>query len=82
MQQQLERCGKHGCLKLPASMLTTRRPVLQSDVKRDLITATAGVSLVASFLMGVGANLPVAAAPGMGLNAYFACALFCSAEVS
>lgn len=41
---------------------------VQSDVKRDLITATAGVSLVASFLMGVGANLPVAAAPGMGLN--------------
>ena len=45
---------------------------MQTDVKRDLITATAGISMVASFLMGVAANLPVAAAPGMGLNAYFA----------
>ena len=45
---------------------------VQTDVKRDLITATAGISCVASFLMGVAANLPVAAAPGMGLNAYFA----------
>ena len=35
------------------------------------MTATAASSCLASALMGVGANLPIAAAPGMGLNAYF-----------
>lgn len=44
----------------------------QEEVKRELITATAASSLLASCLMGLLANLPVAAAPGMGLNAYFA----------
>ena len=47
-------------------------PAVQEEVKRELITATAASSLLASVLMGVMANLPVAAAPGMGLNAYFA----------
>ena len=28
---------------------------------------------MATFLVGVGANLPFALAPGMGLNAYFTC---------
>lgn len=37
-----------------------------------MVTATAASSCIASLLMGVGANLPVALAPGMGLNAYFA----------
>lgn len=46
--------------------------LVQEEVKRELITATAASSLVASALMGLLANLPVAAAPGMGLNAYFA----------
>ena len=45
---------------------------MQDDVKRELITATAASSLLASAMMGLMANLPVAAAPGMGLNAYFA----------
>ena len=34
---------------------------------------TAGTSALATFLVGVGANLPFALAPGMGLNAYFTC---------
>lgn len=42
------------------------------DVRRDLITTTAAVSALASFLMGLLANLPVGMAPGLGLNAYFA----------
>ncbi len=37
-----------------------------------MVTATAASACIASLLMGVGANLPVALAPGMGLNAYFA----------
>ncbi|CAL1702767.1 unnamed protein product [Somion occarium] len=43
-----------------------------ADVRRDLITSTAAVSALASFLMGLLANLPVGMAPGLGLNAYFA----------
>ncbi|CAN8095182.1 unnamed protein product [Discula destructiva] len=41
-------------------------------VKQDLITATAALSGLASILFGFFTNLPVALAPGMGLNAYFA----------
>ncbi|KAG6603541.1 Adenine/guanine permease AZG1, partial [Cucurbita argyrosperma subsp. sororia] len=40
--------------------------------RKDLITATVVSSLIGSFIMGVFANLPLAVAPGMGTNAYFA----------
>lgn len=40
------------------------------EVKRDLITTTAAIAAMSSFLMGVLANLPVGMAPGLGLNAY------------
>ncbi|KFA78104.1 hypothetical protein S40288_05673 [Stachybotrys chartarum IBT 40288] len=47
----------------------------KEDVRRDLITATAAVSGMASIAFGLTTNLPVALAcndsPGMGLNAYF-----------
>ncbi|KAH6972381.1 permease [Ilyonectria sp. MPI-CAGE-AT-0026] len=46
--------------------------VCKEGVRRDLITATAAISGLASFLFGLFTNLPVALAPGMGLNAYFA----------
>ena len=39
--------------------------------KGSVFTATAVSAAVASFLMGVLANLPIALAPGMGLNAFF-----------
>ncbi|OJI84779.1 hypothetical protein ABZX51_000144 [Aspergillus tubingensis] len=42
------------------------------EVKRDIVTATAAIAALATFFMGVFSNLPVALAPGMGLNAYFA----------
>ncbi|KAI3327395.1 purine transporter [Xylariaceae sp. AK1471] len=42
-----------------------------AEVKRDLVTATAAISAISSFCMGLFANLPVSLAPGMGLNAYF-----------
>lgn len=42
------------------------------EVNRDLVTATAAISALTSFFMGLCANLPIAVAPGMGLNAYFA----------
>ena len=41
-------------------------------IKRDLVTATAAIAALTSFCMGLFANLPIALAPGMGLNAYFA----------
>ncbi|KAL1840862.1 hypothetical protein VTJ49DRAFT_7654 [Mycothermus thermophilus] len=44
----------------------------QSEIKRDLVTATAAISALGTFFMGLLANLPIAVAPGMGLNAYFA----------
>lgn len=43
-----------------------------SIVRKDLIVATAAAALIACFIMGVFANLPLALAPGMGTNAYFA----------
>ncbi|KAJ7603824.1 permease family-domain-containing protein [Roridomyces roridus] len=43
-----------------------------NDVRNDLITTTAAVPALASFLMGLLANMPVGMAPGLGLNAYFA----------
>lgn len=42
------------------------------EVHRDAVTATAAISALSSFFMGLLSNLPVALAPGMGLNAYFA----------
>jgi len=41
------------------------------EILTDLIIATATSAFVATFLMGMTANLPLALAPGMGLNAYF-----------
>ncbi|KAK5999093.1 Efflux pump notK' [Cladobotryum mycophilum] len=40
-------------------------------IKRDVVTATAAISALSSFMMGLFANLPIGLAPGMGLNAYF-----------
>ncbi|KAI5460805.1 permease [Mariannaea sp. PMI_226] len=44
----------------------------KEDVRLDLITATTAMAGLSSFLFGLSTNLPVALAPGMGLNAYFA----------
>ncbi|KAF5347793.1 hypothetical protein D9756_010253 [Leucocoprinus leucothites] len=44
----------------------------QNEVRQDLITTTAAIAALSSFLMGALANLPVGLAPGLGLNAYFA----------
>ncbi|KAM7188521.1 Adenine/guanine permease AZG1 [Naviculisporaceae sp. PSN 640] len=58
--------GPDLCVKDEAYLICTQ------EIKRDLITATAAISAFASFFMGLFSNLPVALAPGMGLNAYFA----------
>ncbi|KAI3519691.1 hypothetical protein L1887_08906 [Cichorium endivia] len=41
-------------------------------VRKDLIVATVASSLIGCVIMGIFANLPLALAPGMGTNAYFA----------
>ncbi|KAL4556959.1 hypothetical protein LXL04_035128 [Taraxacum kok-saghyz] len=41
-------------------------------VRKDLIVATVASSLIGCVIMGTFANLPLALAPGMGSNAYFA----------
>lgn len=41
------------------------------QVKREYILSTAIASCFGCLLMGLMANLPVALAPGMGMNAYF-----------
>jgi AGZA family xanthine/uracil permease-like MFS transporter len=40
-------------------------------IRRDFITGTAAILALTSFCMGLFANMPIALAPGMGLNAYF-----------
>ncbi|KAG9236823.1 permease family-domain-containing protein [Amylocarpus encephaloides] len=40
-------------------------------IRRDFITGTAAIAALTSFCMGLLANMPIALAPGMGLNAYF-----------
>lgn len=42
------------------------------EINRDIVTATAAIAAFSTFFMGLLANLPIALAPGMGLNAYFA----------
>lgn len=37
---------------------------LQQEVRQDLVTATAASSIVACFIMGAMANMPLALAPG------------------
>ncbi|KAF8009868.1 hypothetical protein BT93_J0756 [Corymbia citriodora subsp. variegata] len=43
-----------------------------TKVRKDLIVATVASSLIGCVIMGTFANLPLALAPGMGTNAYFA----------
>ncbi|KAM7526580.1 hypothetical protein LguiA_016482 [Lonicera macranthoides] len=42
------------------------------SIRKDLIVATVTSSLIGCLIMGIFANLPLALAPGMGTNAYFA----------
>lgn len=43
-----------------------------ANLQRNLITATAASSLISTFIIGALANLPLALAPGLGVNAYVA----------
>ncbi|KZZ90010.1 Xanthine/uracil/vitamin C permease [Ascosphaera apis ARSEF 7405] len=56
----------------PTCETDTEYALCQNIVRRDLITATAAISALATFAIGVFANMPLGMGPGMGLNAYFA----------
>jgi AGZA family xanthine/uracil permease-like MFS transporter len=43
-----------------------------NELKRDYVTSTSAISLIATFLMGLLANMPLGLAPGLGVNAFFA----------
>lgn len=43
----------------------------KQEIRQDLVTATAAIAALGSFCLGLFANMPIALAPGMGINAYF-----------
>ncbi|KAI2770677.1 hypothetical protein F4815DRAFT_489185 [Daldinia loculata] len=65
-------CVCNGGLADPLCKVNEEYLLCAAEIKRDLVTATAAISALSSFCMGLFANLPVSLAPGMGLNAYFA----------
>lgn len=56
----------------PACTVNEAYSLCLLEINRDFITATAAIAAFGSFLMGITANLPIAVAPAMGLNAYLA----------
>ncbi|KAF1930695.1 purine transporter [Didymella exigua CBS 183.55] len=56
----------------PLCMKNQEYAACVQDLNRSLITATAAITGFSSVLFGFLTNMPVALAPGMGLNAYFA----------
>ncbi|KAF3607498.1 hypothetical protein DY000_02050946 [Brassica cretica] len=74
-------CSVSDCVPLcsnptiPPSQCTGPDPGYAScveGIRKDLIVATVAASLIGCVIMGLMANLPLALAPGMGTNAYFA----------
>jgi adenine/guanine/hypoxanthine permease len=65
-------CVCNGGADDPICLANDEYLLCQLEVKRDLVTATAAISALSSFCMGLFANMPVSLAPGMGLNAYLA----------
>ncbi|KAL6706511.1 hypothetical protein ACN47E_005450 [Coniothyrium glycines] len=65
-------CICRGSADDPLCILNDDYSACKQDLNRNFITATAAIAGFASFLFGLLTNMPVALAPGMGLNAYFA----------
>ena len=59
------------CIDDPAGIFGESYNQCLEQIKQQYVTATAIGSMVACLLMGLVANLPIALAPGMGMNAYF-----------
>lgn len=70
---------------LTMSYIIFVHPAILAETGMDkgaLITATALAAFVGSLLMGLWANVPLALAPGMGLNAFFAYSLVLGQQVT
>ena len=66
------RAGATTFLTLSYILFVNPQILAQAGLPReDVVVATAIASATATLLMGLWANLPIALAPGMGLNAYF-----------
>lgn len=64
-------CVCNGGADDPICVTNTEYLLCTQEIRRDAVTATAAISALATFFMGLFSNLPVGLAPGMGLNAYF-----------
>ncbi len=68
-----------------AYIIFTNPDILSDNTGMDreaLIAVTCIVSAVATIMVGIFANAPIAMAPGMGLNAFFAYSLVLTDKVS
>ncbi|KAI1070279.1 hypothetical protein LB507_010346 [Fusarium sp. FIESC RH6] len=61
-----EEVNRNDCDKIPSYA------ICKEEVRSDMIMATSALAALSSFMFGLVTNLPIALAPGMGLNAYFA----------
>eukprot|EP00526_Cylindrotheca_closterium_P000665 CAMPEP_0113661264 /NCGR_PEP_ID=MMETSP0017_2-20120614/33334_1 /TAXON_ID=2856 /ORGANISM="Cylindrotheca closterium" /LENGTH=549 /DNA_ID=CAMNT_0000575941 /DNA_START=1 /DNA_END=1650 /DNA_ORIENTATION=+ /assembly_acc=CAM_ASM_000147 len=59
------------CVAADGNIFSPEYLACKDDIKKEYITATAISAMIGCLVMGIMANLPVALAPGMGLNAYF-----------
>lgn len=79
-------CSVSDCIPICSNLLNCTQPdssckfdpvnpgysACLEKLRKDLIIATVASSLIGCLIMGTFANLPLALAPGMGSNAYFA----------
>ncbi|WWC63731.1 uncharacterized protein I303_106336 [Kwoniella dejecticola CBS 10117] len=65
-------CVCEGTADDPICATNTDYALCKNELRRDYVTATSSISLIATFLMGLLANMPLGLAPGLGVNAYFA----------
>lgn len=61
------------CVPADGNIFDPDYEMCMEEIKRQYVTATAIGSMIGCLLMGLGANLPIALAPGMGINAFFTC---------
>ncbi|RMZ80874.1 hypothetical protein DV737_g2755, partial [Chaetothyriales sp. CBS 132003] len=64
-------CVCDGSKDDPACNSNVEYTVCVQGIQRDLVTATAAIAALSSFVFGLFTNMPICLAPGMGLNAYF-----------
>ena len=59
------------CVAADGDIFAPEYEACLEEIRRQYVTATALGSFIGCLLMGLFANLPLALAPGMGMNAYF-----------